>query len=67
MLRDRGTAGKNGSQGLNVIVGSNLLQHDRKGDAGVPSALLPSRDSEKWGESGPLTTSCGEPGSHGGP
>ena len=63
-VRDRNKGGKNGSQELNVIVRSNLLQHDRKGDAGVPSALRPSRDSEKWGESEPLTASCGELGSH---
>ncbi|XP_026962570.1 SH3 and cysteine-rich domain-containing protein 3 isoform X4 [Sagmatias obliquidens] len=38
--------GKNGSQGLDFTVGSNLLQDDRKGGAGV--LLLPSRDSAKW-------------------
>lgn len=52
--------GKNGSQVLDFTVGSNLLQDDRKGGAGV--LLLPSRDSATWGESGLLTTGWGELG-----
>lgn len=34
-VRDRNKGGKNGSQKLDFIVGSNLLQDDRKGGAGV--------------------------------